>query len=215
MIGGGALLVSSASAQEPSLDVVLARAGAYVVEFQRLLSGVVSEERYVQDVHPDSTKAGRFASPAVTHRELTSDLLLVKPAGADRWIQFRDVFEVDGKAVRDRNERLMKLFVDPSSTTANQVERIVDESTRYNIGNLQRSVNVPVLALVILHPDVRSRFRFKRVGGNAPPADAPWAIQYQETEHGTLIRTANGRDLPAHGRFWIEPETGRVLIEAD
>ena len=34
------------------------------------------------------------------HRELTSDLLLVKPAGADPWLQFRDVFEVDGKPIR-------------------------------------------------------------------------------------------------------------------
>ena len=211
LIGGIALQATPASAQEPSLDVVLARAGAYIVEFQRQLSGVVSEERYVQDVHPGTSQGVRFVSPAVTHRDLKSDLLLVKPVGADRWIQFRDVFEVDGQPVRDRNERLMKLFVEPSSTTANQVERIVSESTRYNIGNLVRSVNVPVLALVVLHPDVQSRFRFKRIGGGATVADAAWVIQYREVEHDTMIRTANGRDLPARGRFWIEPGTGRVL----
>ena len=28
----------------------------------------------------------------------------------------------------------------------------------------------------------------------------------------TLIRTSTGRDIPARGRFWIEPATGRVLM---
>ena len=93
-----------------------------------------------------------------------SDLLLVKPEKADRWIQFRDVFEVDGRPIRDRNERLMKLFVEPSSSTAGQVEQIVTESARYNIGSVLRTINVPVFALLILDPksapfQVRSRGR--------------------------------------------------------
>ena len=45
-----ALLSAPSSAQEPpALDAVLARAGAYIVGFQRQLSGVVAEEQYVQD----------------------------------------------------------------------------------------------------------------------------------------------------------------------
>src|SRR5947208_1164860 len=103
-----ALLSLAASAappgQEPAVEAVLRRAGAYVTEFQRQLSGVVAEESYVQDVRDSRTAAG--------HRVLKSDLLLVKPQGADRWIQFRDVFDVDGKPVRDRDERLVKLFLD-------------------------------------------------------------------------------------------------------
>ncbi len=49
MVGCLALLAPAVSAQEPALDDVLKRAGAYVVEFQRQLSGVVAEEEYVQD----------------------------------------------------------------------------------------------------------------------------------------------------------------------
>ena len=86
-----------ATAQEPRLTEVLARAGAYVIDFQRQLSGTVSEERYLQDVI--MSPSSRFSMRGPIHRELKSDLLLVRPAGADRWIQFRDVFEVDGKAV--------------------------------------------------------------------------------------------------------------------
>ena len=57
-------------------------------------------------------------------RVLTSDLLLVKPVGTDRWVQFRDVFEVDGKPVHDRSERLVKLFLEPTGSSARQVEQI-------------------------------------------------------------------------------------------
>ena len=39
-----------------------------------------------------------------------------------------------------------------------------------------------------------------------------WIIAYTEVRSGTLIRTARRKDQPAHGRFWIEPATGRVLV---
>ena len=215
---GVALTLLPAFAQEPPLADVLARAGAYVVEFQRRLSGVVAEERYVQDVKYPLDTTTRFSPRTMIHRELKSDLLLVRPAGVDRWLQFRDVFEVDGKPVHDRNERLMELFIKPSSSSASQVERILSESARYNIGNLLRTVNAPVLALVILDPANQSRFSFARTthedplldrGGAKPPASG-WVVEYREVEKKTVIRTTNGRDLPARGRFWIDPSTGQV-----
>jgi hypothetical protein len=213
-----ALIATSVCAQEPTLEAVLGRAGAYVVEFQRSLSGVVAEERYVQSVRYPLGTSNRVNQLLPMHRDLTSDLLLVKPAGVDRWLQFRDVFQVDGKEVRDRNERLMQLFVQPSSSSAAQVERILTESSRYNIGNLQRTVNSPVLALVILDPANQSRFSFRRTThddpllgrGTAKPLDSAWIVEYREVEKETLIRTTNGRDLPTRGRFWIEPSTGQV-----
>jgi hypothetical protein len=207
----------SAAADAPTLAEVLARAGVYVAEIQRQLSGIVAEEAYVQDVRVP-TAFGR-AMPRVTHRELKSDLLLVRPIGANRWMQFRDVFDVDGQPVRDRSERLMKLFLSPSSSTANQAELIAEESSRYNIGNLQRTLNVPLLALAILDPAQQQRFIFKRiekraeapVRSAAASATTVWVIGYREVEPQTIIRTTNFRDMPSRGRFWIEPETGRVL----
>jgi len=219
-----ALLVTAqprAATDEPSLNEVLARAGAYVTGFQRLLSGIVAEERYVQDIREFNTNAlgrgpARFGS---THRDLKSDLLLVRPPGADRWIQFRDVFEVDGQAVRDRSERLMRLFVEPTSSTARQVDQIVSESARYNIGNILRTINVPVFALLVLEPRRQPHFKFSRARWTPPPAPArdtatvrdAWTVRYEEVGDGTMIRTSNDRDLPCRGRFWIEPATGRVL----
>jgi hypothetical protein len=217
---GVAVLAAPAAAQEPTLADVLGRAGRYVIEFQRQLSGIVAEERYEQNVSPASAAMSRTSMPPVLSRVLKSDLLLVKPVGGDRWVQFRDVFDVDGTPVRDRSERLMKLFMDPSQSLAAQVDRIVQESTRYNIGKLQRTINVPVLALVVLDPVNRSRFRFKRLDSNAAPpvarsaassAAAAWTIEFREVEKETIIRGDFGRDIPTRGRFWIDPDDGRVL----
>jgi hypothetical protein len=206
------------SAQEVALADVLSRAGAYVVEFQKQLAGIVAEEQYSQQTSNRSMSTFRSTAQRPSARELKSDLLLLKPEGSDRWIQFRDVFEVDGKPVRDRDGRLIKLFLQPSSTTATQAENIIAESTRYNIGNLQRTVNVPVLALSILDPATQRRFQFSRTRDDKPklaatPASGTfWAIEYKEVSAGTIIRTTNGRDMPCRGRFWIEPATGRVLL---
>lgn len=209
------------AAGPPTLDAVLARAGAYVTEFQRRLSGIVAEERYVQEVW-----ATRDPLVEPIRRNLRSDLLLVKPSGAREWLQFRDVFEVDGEPVRDRTERLVKLFVEPPDSVDAQIGSIIRESARYNIGSIQRTVNTPVLALTFLEPENQARFKFKRAGDRIPTvagrdtsaeghfrvATEVWVIQYSEQRSGTIIRTTDRHDLPSKGRFWIEPSSGQVLM---
>ncbi len=49
---------------------------AYATAFQQRFSNIVAEERYVQDVTYRNVALNRFA--IVTHRELRSDLLLVR-----------------------------------------------------------------------------------------------------------------------------------------
>ena len=143
-----------------------------------------------------------------------------------RLVQFRDVFEVDGQPVRDRSDRLLTMFTQPTDATASQTRRIADESARYNIGHMIRNINVPVLPLRFLHPSNRWRFKFSlksRGAGPSVTADLPqsptfrvatevWVIEYRETEARTMIRTIGQSDLSSRGRFWIEPSSGRVLM---
>jgi uncharacterized protein YciI len=213
----------SAGAPAPTIQQVLTRAGAYVTAFEERLSGIVAEEQYVQE---DRYPRG-YPLVLNTKRRLLSDLLLVKPIGASDWMTFRDVYEVDGTAVRDREARLAKLFLNPPSSVSRQVSAILDESARYNIGSVLRTINAPLLSLIFLEPRNQNRFKFKRTRDTTPHAmttEAPappghfrlatevWAIEYEERSPDTMIRTTNMRDLPARGRFWIEPESGRVLM---
>jgi hypothetical protein len=206
--------------QEPSLEQVLSRATQYVLDYQQALSGVVSEERYSQ------VWRQRGRKPQL--RALTSDVLLTRPAGAKRYVLFRDVFEVDGHPVRDRDDRLLQLFLSPSPLSTRQIVRILDEGTRYNIGDILRTVNTPTLALVFFDPQFKGRFRFDRstdhtvetlrdapAGDDTVPfttRDDLWVIAYEETARETMLYTGPKANLPATGRFWIEPDSGRVVL---
>src|SRR5262249_50237757 len=83
------------------------------------------------------------------------------------------------------------------------------------------------LPLVFLEASHQPRLSFKRAAADAGAALAPtsdpggaafrtstevWIVDYREKDEGTLIRDERGRDVPARGRFWIEPSTGRVLM---
>jgi hypothetical protein len=222
-----ALLVAlqAPPASPPTLAAVLQRAAEYVTTFHNRLSQMAAEERYTQRSETIGSGKGN-GTTKWGERVLVSDLLLVKPAGADDWLQYRDVFEVDGERVRDRAERLPALLADRSMSAAAQVDRIRRESARYNIGSIERDVNVPALAMRFLTPENQPRFTFKRAADRsaATAAIAPdtagafrvtaevWAVDYEEVRKPTLIRTLRNKDLPAHGRFWIEPDTGRVLM---
>jgi hypothetical protein len=208
----------TAQEQEPSLAVVLTRAAQYVKHFRETLSGIVSEETYEQRSQPAANRR-RMASEAL-HRKLRSDFLLVRLEG--HFFEFRDVFEVNGRPVRDRDERLTKLFLDESVSAAEQIRGIANDSARYNIGDVERTLNTPTLALLVIQQEYQRRFQFARASGFSPllplnsenlPSEADvWVVEYNEVLPNTVIRGENRSDLPAEGRFWIEPSTGRVLL---
>jgi len=203
----------SQNGQGVALGEVLSRAGSYVDAFERQLTGIVAEETYVQD-------AGSL------HRELKSDFLLVHVAGDAQYVEFRDVFAVDGRPVRDRQDRLTRLFLEQSTSLTAELRAIVEESARYNIGSIQRTLNTPTLPLMFLRTDNQHGAAFKFTNDTTPdlarrePSSSDFAriapgttvIAFQEHDRNTLIRTTGNRDLPSRGRFWIDPVTGRVLM---
>lgn len=207
--------VSSRQDAEPSLDVVLARAAAYVTPYQTGVAGIVAEEHDRQNVLGTQRRGG----PQLREfRELQSDLLLVKPGSDGSWLQFRDVFKVDRKPIRDRDERLYKLFVGGSADRDTQAEAIQNESSRYNIGPIRRTINMPMLALLLFDRANQPRFTYargkagnvKRFAAIAAEADV-WLIEYRESQTGTVVRGADDKDIPSHGRVWVDSRTGRFL----
>jgi formylglycine-generating enzyme required for sulfatase activity len=222
--GSRAEVRSQANPQSVTLETLLERAGAYFLAFEQRFSNVVTEERYAQDAiaRPASTDVaivtprGGLGGPAVPpplnqHRELVSDFLLVKLPSENRWLPFRDVFEVDHRRVRDREERLSRLFLKPAATAIEQAGRIMEESARYNVGNIQRTMNLPVFALEVLRPSTQHRFGFSKGKLDTSVGPATIIVEFKEQLPPTLIRGEFGRELFSRGRFWIDEPTGRVL----
>ncbi len=204
-------VVSHAQSPElPLLDDVLDKVTDYVSVYTRAFVGVVAEETYRQEVRLRSAGNDLRGFPLEGQRQtrtLKSDVLLVRAPAGDRWLQFRDVFEVDAKPVRDRDERLTKLFLTPSPSAQQQVDDIKAASARYNIGSVNRTINLPMLALSVL--DVTNRPWFTFVVDKKK--DATLELGYREDRSYTMIRGRDERGTPATGKFVVERATGRIL----
>jgi len=200
-------LATPADAAQESLtvDEVVARASAYVEVYVKELTTVVMEEDYRQS----HFRRGRV-NP--TRTRLRSEFLLVRLGEDAAWTGFRDVFEANGQRVRDRQDRLASLFLDDTTTAVARARRIVEESSRYNLGTTSRTFNIPTYALSYLLPSNTARFRFEQDGvgcGDGHPS--AWHIRYEEVATPTLTRGYQNIDLPSNGRFCIDPDAGTVF----
>ena len=118
---------------------------------------------------------------------------------------------MNGSKVRDCQDRLIKLFQSNDAGRFDQADKIMADSTRYNIGSVTRTINSPTLGMMLLHSSVRERFGFEREGSDTIGGHVVERIAYRETTRPALIRTARGSDILLHGRFWIEPATGTIV----
>jgi hypothetical protein len=203
-VGALCLACVAGAAPEPSLREVLKRSASYVEQYHRQLEAIVAEERYVQ-------RSSTTANSAVT-RTLRSDFMLLPGgSGEPAWFAFRDVFEVDGDAVESSRGRLEGWLAGSRSSFMQQARALALEQARYNVGPIVRTINVPTLALEILMPHRQDRFRFRQQGTERIDGADVHVVTFEERRRPTLIRTPEGRDLPASGRLWIEPASGRVL----
>jgi hypothetical protein len=214
-IGLSLLIASPAAVQTPELAPLMDRTAAYVTRFVETFSNVVATEEYSQEIATEARIGSTTGTPttARTRRDLRSELLLLRVGGPLVWRPFRDVFEVDGRALRDRDDRLTKLLQSPSATAYEQAARIAQESARHNIGLAGRTINTPVLSLLFLQSDIQPRFRFSVEGRDADLGLNVWRVGYRETVVPTIIRgitTNEDRDLVSSGRFWIDRDSGRV-----
>jgi hypothetical protein len=200
LAAGLALSVSLAvhGQERPTSDQLVERAAAYMAGQLPRLTNVVAEERQTQ----------RTTSPRRT-RALVSDYLIVQ-LEPGQFTSFRDVFEVDGKPVRDRDERLLRLFVEPRADTFAQAQAIAREGARHNIWDVG-TVNNPYLAMAFVQEAYRSRFRYQSPRQERDMGPDVWSLVYQEFVSPTIIKGNANRDLFARGRFWIEASTGRMV----
>jgi hypothetical protein len=214
---------ASASAQAPpsASDPLIAKASAYVADYEKAFSILVSEEHYLQTIQRplnaganlsrNNPGGGMTGGNVVRQQVLRSDYLLVQLGPGAGWIPFRDVFELNATAVRDREDRLARLFLQNQADRFELADRIMAESTRYNVGNVTRTINIPTLGMMLLHPRVRDRFAFTESADEVVAGRSARRYRYRETARPTLIKTTRGRDLQLEGTLWIDKASGAVL----
>ena len=135
------------------------------------------------------------------------------------WLQFRDVFEVDRKPVRDRDQRLYKLFVDAKADARAQAETIQQRKRALQHRPGDADHQHPDHGDAVPRASATSRSRLQAGQGRQRQAvraswrrlEDIWMIEFREIGPGTMVKGANNRDIPSHGRVWIDSSTGRIL----
>lgn len=193
--------------QAVAADDTLRAAGKYVSQYERAIQGVVAQEDYQQVVVPM-----RPGAPSPAARRLRSDLLVLN-GGRFGWIAFRDVFEVDGHPVREREERLSRLLGQVTPDSLQQARRLAAESGRFNLNAtgvvLDRTINTPMVALQFLRLPDQRRSVFKARKTNQIDGLTCVALSFNEQAKPALI--GSNADAKTQGTFWIDVETGRVV----
>ena len=199
--------LSAARSQAPQLPDILSRAAAYLERYEQQIPAVIAQEDYLQSFGGINGLTDR----ARTVRRLRSDLLIL--ADDTGWVEFRDAYEVDGKQVRDRDDRLMRLFMQPNPDSRVQAGRIVQESARFNLEvprlRFKRTLNVPMTALRFLRRENQSRSAFtlgkiERRGGREVAT-----VRFSEETQPPLI--GSNEPVRTEGSFMVDAEAGRVL----
>jgi hypothetical protein len=205
-------------------DSALQAAARYLDAYEHRISAIGAEEMYEQSVVTGGSLVvgGPAArqSPAVTPARATRKTranMMTISLGANGWVSFRDVFELDGKPVRDRDERLSRILQKVDSDSLEQARKIAAESARYNLDaealRVNRTTNVPMTALLFLRAANQSRSSFRlgkpeRVGGVMCQT-----LQFTEQSWPRLIRTSD--DAPAEGTFWIDMAGGGRIVKTE
>jgi hypothetical protein len=200
------LPAAPASAERPLVEL-LRHAGEYVVGYEHAFKLVVAEEAYVQRLRVTAS------GPVHEMRRLGSDVVFVQVPGAALpfWL-LRDVYDVDGRPVRDREARLERVLLGGGGEGLSRARAIADEGARFNLGRSRRNVNVPTMVLAFLHPSVQPRFSFERKGAGTIEGRPFVEIEFRELGAPTVVRGPDARpDVFSSGRVWLENgEAGTV-----
>jgi hypothetical protein len=198
IVGAGLLTPTPARSQDKT-EELMAKTAAYVARFVDQFSNVVAEETLVQETTVPRRK-----------RTMRADFLLVRYPGDAQWQAFRDVAEVDGKPVRDKEERLTKLFLEPASSAVRRARELQEAGARYNLLDIG-SLNNPLTVVAFLQDGYRERFRFNLAGLDKKLGPTVRQVQFQEFKVPSLIKGNGNADILSRGLAWIEEDTGRVV----
>lgn len=213
--GGPAVHTQTATAD------LLDRAGRYVLGYESSFSILALDEEWIQwlerPVNPGTNLSrtnpggGMVAPRHDSRRVIKSDYVLVQAGPGRGWLPFRDVLTLNGTEVQFAEDRLMRLFRSGNPDAFDLATQVHERSRQQDLGNVTRTINIPMLGVMLVHPQVRERFSFKHDGDESLAGRYVERLSFRETARPTLIKTTRAKDLALTGRMWIEPTTGVVL----
>jgi hypothetical protein len=195
------------AAQSPPVEVLVDRLGAYLLDYETKVFELAADEEYDQWIK----RRSGYGGATVQKRKLKSTYFLVRLPDGQAWYGFRDVTSVDGRAVSAPAQPMAQLLGERTISAYDEALALTRENAKYNIGDVYRTINIPLQTLELLHPQYRMRFQFGVAGRERVRGQEAAVISFNERAAPSLIDDGFGGDLLAQGRVWVEPVTGAVL----
>lgn len=191
-------------AQRPAAARIDDRVRDSIARFEQEAAALVAEERYVQRLD----LRGQTAPGAARTRELRSDYVLVKPADTEPWLGYRDIYEVDGTPVRERDARIVHILGTTAPDSLARAAAFAREGSRYNLGP-ERTINTPTLPMQLLARANARRFRLRAPRGWEHQERA--YLTFSERTRPTLVRTPEGLSVESRGTITVRVRDGAIL----
>src|SRR5215468_7578393 len=139
----------------PDLDTVIQRATAYVTQYEEELGNLIGTEDYLQNVAWKNTMSRIGTIAKRDQRRLSSDFLIIQVDA--EWQALRKANRVDGTKVKEIQQEFETAFDDSPAANTKRFNQMKTDSTMYNIGSIQRDINLPTFALEVLRKTEVSR----------------------------------------------------------
>ncbi len=198
-----------------STDVthVVAAASQWTARFEAGLSGLLFRERYLQKTDGASSAIQAMTTPGGRRDQLLleANLFLLRADATGEFVLFRDVYKAPGRDVTDHTERLQKLLTAGTAASITQARRLSEASARYNVGNVNRTVNIPTMAFRYLEAAQIGGVQFCHAGTDTVDGLPTVMVDFEEVGTPTLVRGTAYRDVPGRGRYWIHADSGAVV----
>jgi hypothetical protein len=148
------------------------------------------------------------SSDPPTSRVTKGEIFLTYLSPRRQWTAVRDVVEVDGRPVLDREDFAQLLGQDDLDSVA---RRLFAVNARFNIGRIVRNFNDPLLALLALNDTRRSGFTFSVAAiDRSEPGTVLATLAFRERQRPTLVRSPRGAAVFSHGELLVEATTGTI-----
>ena len=229
------ICASIATAQEqtqPDLDTILKNADAQTQNYREEFKNLLADETKTFEIYD---KNGDLKKSSV----VKSNFIIFQSA-KDQSItsEYRDVYNVDGKAISDNQTRANDLLnqLAKSSSVEQELKKIQKESLRYD-KNLEIT-GLTLLESPILEDYARPYFDFKLAGREVVDNSEVYVVEYQQTKPSPYVvinkeSSADAKklystvlnydlDLPKsfnvsniflRGKLWIDAKTFQVRRE--
>lgn len=191
-----------------SLEQVLERMSAYLLQYEMQLSSVVADERFDQRIVYTRAYVGGLPKTDDERKRLESEIGFLRLPGGVDWIGFRDVRKINGRPVTPKAQRVADVLASRADAMS-QAKVVADASAEHNLG-APRTTNVPTAALDVIHPSRLGAHQIKIRGEETIRRTRTVVLEFLETRRPTIVRDAGGQDLVSRGRIWVDPVSGAI-----